>query len=80
MHNARLGGCVDEATAQLGYVETDPSGRYGRVSNIIISASISFLYVHRIIIILKKLPDRTNLENICMQGNLPYSRKINVDM
>jgi WNK lysine deficient protein kinase len=33
MYNARLGGFVDGAKAQLGYVETDPSGRYGRVSN-----------------------------------------------
>lgn len=30
--STRSAGCVDGAKAPLGYVETDPSGRYGRVS------------------------------------------------
>jgi WNK lysine deficient protein kinase len=32
MYKTRVGACVDGAKAQLGYVETDPSGRYGRGS------------------------------------------------
>lgn len=32
MHKTRLGNCGDGGKAQTGYVETDPSGRYGRVS------------------------------------------------
>lgn len=37
MYKGRLGG-----KAHLGYVETDPSGRYGRVSFSFILASSSF--------------------------------------
>lgn len=44
MHNARLGGCVDEATAQLGYVETDPSGRYGRFREILGKGAVKTVY------------------------------------
>lgn len=39
MYKTRLGGRVDGAKAHLGYVETDPSGRYGRVSSMVFSDS-----------------------------------------
>ncbi|KAJ6369266.1 hypothetical protein OIU78_001597 [Salix suchowensis] len=37
MYKTRVGASADGAKAQLGYAETDPSGRYGRVSQFLAS-------------------------------------------
>ncbi|KAJ8753851.1 hypothetical protein K2173_000105 [Erythroxylum novogranatense] len=44
MYKTRIGGCVNEATAQLGYVDTDPSGRYGRFREILGKGAMKTVY------------------------------------
>ncbi|XP_050244114.1 probable serine/threonine-protein kinase WNK5 [Quercus robur] len=44
MYKARVGGCVDGAEDQLGYVETDPSGRYGRFREILGKGAVKTVY------------------------------------
>lgn len=45
MYKARLGGCVDgAANDRREYVETDPSGRYGRVSTAILDSLHIYMY------------------------------------
>lgn len=40
----RLAGCVDGAKSQLGFVETDPSGRYGRFREILGKGAMKTVY------------------------------------
>ncbi|KAB1224608.1 putative serine/threonine-protein kinase WNK4 [Morella rubra] len=45
MYKARLGGCVDgAANDRLEYVETDPSGRYGRFREILGKGAVKTVY------------------------------------
>ncbi|GMI93078.1 hypothetical protein HRI_002977100 [Hibiscus trionum] len=44
MYKTRLGGCVDGVKSQLGYVETDPSGRYGRFREILGKGAMKTVY------------------------------------
>uniref|UniRef100_A0A2N9HLE2 non-specific serine/threonine protein kinase n=1 Tax=Fagus sylvatica TaxID=28930 RepID=A0A2N9HLE2_FAGSY len=44
MYKARQRGCIDEAEDQLGYVETDPSGRYGRFKEILGKGAVKTVY------------------------------------
>ncbi|KAJ9185477.1 hypothetical protein P3X46_005112 [Hevea brasiliensis] len=44
MYRTRLGGCVDGAKAHLGYVETDPSGRYGRLREVLGKGAMKTVY------------------------------------
>ncbi|KDP22777.1 hypothetical protein JCGZ_00364 [Jatropha curcas] len=44
MYKTRLRGCIDGAKAQLGYVETDPSGRYGRFREILGKGAMKTVY------------------------------------
>ncbi|TYI60844.1 hypothetical protein E1A91_D10G132100v1 [Gossypium mustelinum] len=44
MYQTRLGGCVDGVKSQLGYVETDPSGRYGRFREILGKGAMKTVY------------------------------------
>jgi WNK lysine deficient protein kinase len=39
-----MGGCVDGAKPQLGYVETDPSGRYGRFREVLGKGATKTVY------------------------------------
>ncbi|XVF37426.1 hypothetical protein REPUB_Repub20aG0006800 [Reevesia pubescens] len=44
MYKTRLGGSADGVKAQLGYVETDPSGRYGRFREILGKGAMKTVY------------------------------------
>ncbi|XVE80761.1 hypothetical protein DITRI_Ditri15bG0006200 [Diplodiscus trichospermus] len=44
MYKTRLGGCVDGVKFQLGYVETDPSGRYGRFREVLGKGAMKTVY------------------------------------
>ncbi|EOY04486.1 Kinase, putative isoform 2, partial [Theobroma cacao] len=44
MYKTRLGGCVDGVQSQLGYVETDASGRYGRFGEILGKGAMKTVY------------------------------------
>ncbi|GLT32430.1 hypothetical protein SLA2020_070990 [Shorea laevis] len=44
MYKTRVGGCVDGAKSQLGYVEVDPSGRYGRFREILGKGAMKTVY------------------------------------
>ncbi|XWS13062.1 hypothetical protein CRYUN_Cryun36dG0005200 [Craigia yunnanensis] len=44
MYKTRLGGCVDGVKSQLGYVETDPSGRYGRFREVLGKGAMKTVY------------------------------------
>ncbi|GAV77175.1 Pkinase domain-containing protein [Cephalotus follicularis] len=44
MYNTRLRGCVDAAKSQLSYVETDPSGRYRRLREILGKGAMKTVY------------------------------------
>ncbi|GLU17865.1 hypothetical protein SLE2022_342150 [Rubroshorea leprosula] len=44
MHKTRLVGCIDGAKSQLGYVEIDPSGRYGRFREILGKGAMKTVY------------------------------------
>ncbi|KAL5550644.1 hypothetical protein UlMin_000820 [Ulmus minor] len=44
MYNTRLGKSVNGAKAELGYVETDPSGRYGRFREILGKGAVKTVY------------------------------------
>lgn len=44
MYKTRVGACVDGAKAQLGYVETDPSGRYGRFREVLGKGAMKTVY------------------------------------
>lgn len=44
MYKTRLGGCVDGVKVHLSYVETDPSGRYGRFREILGKGAMKTVY------------------------------------
>ncbi|XWS09492.1 hypothetical protein CRYUN_Cryun40dG0089400 [Craigia yunnanensis] len=44
MYKTRLGGCVDGVKSQLGYIETDPSGRYGRFREVLGKGAMKTVY------------------------------------
>ncbi|XP_021620638.1 probable serine/threonine-protein kinase WNK5 isoform X2 [Manihot esculenta] len=44
MYKTRLGGSVGGAKEQLGYVETDPSGRYGRFRDVLGKGAMKTVY------------------------------------
>ncbi|OMO94524.1 hypothetical protein CCACVL1_05944 [Corchorus capsularis] len=44
MFKTRLGGCVDGVKSQVGYVETDPSARYGRFREVLGKGAMKTVY------------------------------------
>ncbi|XVE84354.1 hypothetical protein DITRI_Ditri17bG0005800 [Diplodiscus trichospermus] len=44
MNRTRLGGCFDGVKSRLGYVETDPSGRYGRFREVLGNGAMKTVY------------------------------------